>query len=99
MTAPKKRPSARYGRDGTQAPKPPLKITYKDVESEFKANLAAMSRAAEIDDQDEYNDDDESFRDRVLDHVRQKSVDFMRFGDKRGEELMDELHRELERLQ
>jgi hypothetical protein len=115
MNQPKKRPSARRGRNDAPAPKPPLVITYKQykqIESEFKANLLAETRkaSAEVDDQDEDDEADAGFRwytaeprrgsvlERVLDHVQQKSVDFLRVGDKRGEELMDELHNELERL-
>lgn len=114
MNTPKKRPSARRGRDQEPAPKPPIKITYKDIGSEFKTALRDIAKASELDDQDE--DDDaqcpraaacpwapmprrRTLMDRVLDHVAQKSVDFLRVGDKRGEELMDELHRELEDLQ
>jgi hypothetical protein len=111
VNAPKKRPSARRGRDQEPAPKPPIKITYKDIEKEFTANVLAEAKSVVLDEQDDDDDDDEagygyipgprrgSMLDRVLDHVAQKSVDFLRVGDKRGEELMDELHRELEMLQ
>jgi len=98
MTAPKKRPSARRGRDEAPAPKPPLKIAYKEPEPPKVTLAHAVSDYLDAQDDDYEEDKTDAAISRMLDHVRQKSVDCLRVGDKRGEELMDELHRELEML-
>ena len=86
MTTAKKRPAALRGRDGGPARTQPRKVTFDQVKEAFDLAMA------------ELDDAEEDVLGLVLDLVKQKSCDFLRVGDKRGEELMDELHRELEQL-